>query len=66
MQYIIDQFIKPKPNQRTDEYGGSIENRCRLVLEIVKAVVDEVGAERTGLRCVQPITTLARRRGTFV
>lgn len=50
LQYIIDQFIKPKPNQRTDEYGGSIENRCKFVLEIVAAVVKEVGADRVGIR----------------
>ncbi|DBA72626.1 TPA: hypothetical protein ACH3X2_010374 [Trebouxia sp. C0005] len=48
--YIIDQFIKPTPNNRTDEYGGSIEKRCRLCLEIVKAVTDEVGANKVGIR----------------
>lgn len=48
--YIIDQFIKPKPNDRTDEYGGSIENRCRFCLEVVKAVTDEVGADKVGIR----------------
>ncbi|KAK9852132.1 hypothetical protein WJX84_008064 [Apatococcus fuscideae] len=48
--YLIDQFIKPKPNQRTDEYGGSIENRCRFALEIAAAVCKEVGAERVGIR----------------
>ena len=52
-QYIIDQFIKPKPNQRTDEYGGSIENRCRLAIEIAEAVCKEVGPERVGVRSVQ-------------
>ena len=50
LQYIIDQFIKPKPNQRTDEYGGNIENRCKFVLEIVTAVVKEIGADRVGIR----------------
>lgn len=48
--YLIDNFIKDSCNQRTDEYGGTIENRCRLPLEIVQAVVDEVGADRVGLR----------------
>lgn len=48
--YIIDQFIKPKPNDRTDEYGGSVENRCRFCLEVVKAVTDEIGAEKVGIR----------------
>jgi hypothetical protein len=50
--YLIDQFIKPKPNQRTDEYGGSVENRCRFALEVIQAVVEEVGADRVGLRSV--------------
>ena len=48
--YIIDQFIKPQPNDRTDEYGGSIEKRCRFALEVVKAVTDEIGSERVGIR----------------
>lgn len=48
--YLIDQFTKSSTNTRTDEYGGSIENRCRFALEVVDAVVAEVGAERTGLR----------------
>ena len=50
MQYIIDQFIKPKPNNRTDELGDSIENRCRIVLEVVEALVQAVGAHRVGIR----------------
>ena len=50
--YLIDQFLKPKPNQRTDEYGGSVENRCRFALEVTQAVVDEVGADRVGIRSV--------------
>ena len=48
--YLIDQFLKPKPNQRTDEYGGSAENRCRFAVEVTKAVIDEVGADRVGIR----------------
>lgn len=48
--YLIDQFIKPKPNQRTDEYGGSVQNRCRFALEVIQAVVEEAGADRVGLR----------------
>lgn len=48
--YLPDQFIKEVSNQRTDEYGGSIENRSRFVLETVQAVVDAIGAERTGIR----------------
>ncbi|GAB4814384.1 hypothetical protein N2152v2_001430 [Parachlorella kessleri] len=48
--YLIDQFLKDEVNHRTDQYGGSIENRCRFALEVVKAVADEIGAERTALR----------------
>ncbi|XP_072970511.1 putative 12-oxophytodienoate reductase 11 isoform X6 [Typha angustifolia] len=48
--YLIDQFIKDQVNDRTDKYGGSIENRCRFALEIVDVVVDEVGADRVGTR----------------
>lgn len=48
--YLIDQFIRDGSNQRDDEYGGSIENRWRLPLEIVKAVAEEVGADRTAIR----------------
>ena len=48
--YLIDQFLKPKPNQRTDEYGGSVENRCRFALEVTQAVVEEVAADRVGIR----------------
>ncbi|OGZ47402.1 MAG: hypothetical protein A3J54_02340 [Candidatus Ryanbacteria bacterium RIFCSPHIGHO2_02_FULL_45_13b] len=48
--YIIDQFFDSRINQRTDEYGGSIENRCRFGLEIVKAVLDIAGPEHTALR----------------
>jgi len=48
--YLIDQFLQDTCNQRTDEYGGSVENRSRFAIEVVKAVVDAVGAERTGIR----------------
>ena len=48
--YLIDQFLKDKVNDRTDEYGGSLENRCRFALEIVNAVAEEVGANRVGIR----------------
>lgn len=48
--YLVDQFIQDNVNQRTDEYGGSIENRSRFALEVAKAVVDAVGAERTAIR----------------
>jgi len=48
--YLPDQFLQTNTNTRTDEYGGSIENRARFVLEIADAVVKAVGAERVGIR----------------
>ncbi|KAI0636632.1 FMN-linked oxidoreductase [Trametes polyzona] len=48
--YLLDQFIQDTANQRDDEYGGSIENRSRFALEIVDAVVQAVGAKKTGIR----------------
>lgn len=49
------QFIKDSANKRTDEYGGSIENRCRFALEVVAAVVEALGASRVGIR-ITPFT----------
>ncbi|KIY67829.1 NADH:flavin oxidoreductase/NADH oxidase [Cylindrobasidium torrendii FP15055 ss-10] len=48
--YLIDQFTQDVSNKRTDEYSGSIKNRARFALEVVKAVVDTVGADRTAIR----------------
>lgn len=48
--YLIDQFLRDGTNQRTDQYGGSRENRARFMLEVTQAVVDAVGADRTGIR----------------
>jgi N-ethylmaleimide reductase len=48
--YLVDQFLNPKSNQRTDEYGGSFENRARFALEIARGMVAAIGAERTGIR----------------
>ncbi|CAN1234564.1 12-oxophytodienoate reductase 3 [Linum perenne] len=48
--YLIDQFLKDGINERTDQYGGSLENRCRLLMEIVHAVVTAIGAPRVGVR----------------
>lgn len=48
--YLIDQFLRDGANQRTDEYGGSIENRARFLLEVVEAVANTWSANRTGLR----------------
>jgi NADPH2 dehydrogenase len=48
--FLIDQFLKETSNDRTDEYGGSPENRARFALEVVAAVSAAVGEERVGLR----------------
>ncbi|PON33911.1 NADH:flavin oxidoreductase/NADH oxidase [Parasponia andersonii] len=48
--YLIDQFLKDEVNDRTDKYGGSLENRCRFALEVVEAVIDEIGADKVGIR----------------
>jgi N-ethylmaleimide reductase len=48
--YLLDQFLRDGSNQRTDSYGGSLENRCRLLLEVVVAVSKVWGAERVGVR----------------
>jgi N-ethylmaleimide reductase len=53
--YLLDQFAKDGANKRSDVYGGSIENRARLMLEVSKSVAAEVGAERTGIR-LSPLT----------
>ena len=47
--YLLDQFLQDKTNRRTDRYGGSIENRARLMLEVTDAVVDVWGAGRVGM-----------------
>jgi N-ethylmaleimide reductase len=48
--YLIEQFLQSHTNLRTDRYGGSIENRARLLMEITQAVVDVWGANRVGVR----------------
>lgn len=48
--YLIDQFLKDAINDRTDEYGGSLENRCRFLMQVVEAVVSAIGAERVAVR----------------
>ncbi len=53
--YLLDQFAKDGANARSDAYGGSIENRARLMLEVAAAVVGEIGAERTGIR-ISPVS----------
>lgn len=48
--YLIDQFLRSNSNTRTDDYGGTKENRIRLLIEISKAVADAIGKEKTGVR----------------
>jgi N-ethylmaleimide reductase len=48
--YLIDQFLRDGTNKRTDRYGGSIENRLRLLVEVTQALIDTVGAGRTAVR----------------
>ena len=53
--YLLDQFAKDGSNHRTDAYGGSVENRARLMLEVAAAVAAEIGPERTGIR-ISPVS----------
>jgi N-ethylmaleimide reductase len=48
--YLIEQFLQSRSNQRSDQYGGSIENRVRFLMEVVRAVVEVWGADRVGVR----------------
>ncbi|MFZ3218807.1 MAG: alkene reductase [Rhodoferax sp.] len=53
--YLLDQFLRSGSNQRSDAYGGAIENRARLLLEVMRAVCEEIGAGKVGLR-LSPVT----------
>ena len=53
--YLLDQFLKSGANHRTDDYGGRIAHRARLMLEVARAVCDAVGADRVGIR-LSPVT----------
>ncbi|GGA02349.1 alkene reductase [Dyella caseinilytica] len=55
--YLIQQFLAPSANVRTDEYGGSIENRARFAIEVAAAIAEEIGADRTAIR-LSPGTTM--------
>lgn len=55
--YLFEQFLNPHINTRKDAYGGSRENRCRLLLEVVDRVVEKVSASRTGVR-LSPFSTV--------
>jgi len=48
--YLLDQFLRDGTNHRSDEYGGSLENRVRFLIEVVEAITSELGSERVGLR----------------
>ena len=56
--YLLQQFLSDKTNKRTDQYGGSIENRTRLVVEVVDAVTKVWGGDRVGIR-LSPLTKFA-------
>ena len=53
--YLIDQFLRSGSNQRIDAYGGSIDNRARLLVEVMTAIAQEIGGNRTGIR-LSPVT----------
>lgn len=53
--YLLEQFARDSTNKRTDAYGGSLENRAKLILEVSQAVAREIGAEKTGIR-ISPVT----------
>ncbi|HEY4555861.1 MAG TPA: alkene reductase, partial [Lysobacter sp.] len=53
--YLLDQFLRDGSNRRDDAYGGSIENRVRLLHEVVEAVADAIGGDRVGVR-LSPVT----------
>jgi N-ethylmaleimide reductase len=55
--YLLEQFLNPNVNNRADEYGGTIENRSRLIIEIVTKTADAVGKDKTGIR-FSPFSTL--------
>lgn len=48
--YLIQQFFAPSANTRTDQYGGSVENRARFAIEVATAIAEEIGADRTAIR----------------
>lgn len=48
--YLVDQFLQDTCNKRTDTYGGTVENRSRFAVEVTQAVINAVGADKTGIR----------------
>ncbi|WP_288440922.1 alkene reductase [uncultured Pseudomonas sp.] len=61
--YLVQQFFAPSSNARTDEYGGSIENRARFAIEVAKAVAEEIGADRTAIRLSPGTNLWVSKRG---
>jgi len=59
---VVDQFLQDVTNTRTDEYGGSIENRVRFALEVVEAISKRIGQEKTGIR-ISPWSEFQGMRG---
>ncbi|KAB8227082.1 hypothetical protein ETB97_001786 [Aspergillus alliaceus] len=59
--YLIDQFTQDTANQRTDAWGGNVENRARFALEVTRAVTEAIGADRTGIR-FSPFSTFQAMR----
>ncbi len=55
--YLLDQFIRDNPNEREDDYGGSVENRVRLLMEVTAAVTDVWGSDRVGVR-ISPLVNV--------
>jgi 2,4-dienoyl-CoA reductase-like NADH-dependent reductase (Old Yellow Enzyme family) len=54
--YLLHQFLAANANMRTDQYGGAIKNRARFAVEVVKAVAEEIGADRTAIRLSPGLT----------
>ena len=54
--YLVEQFLNPNVNKRNDEYGGSIENRARFVVDTVQAIADSIGKDKVGVR-LSPYST---------
>ena len=48
--YLVDQFLQDMSNKRTDEYGGSVENRARFALEVLEGITKSIGEDRTAIR----------------
>ena len=55
--YLLEQFLNPNVNDRTDEYGGSIENRSRIIIELAEEVSQAIGKDKVGIR-LSPFSTL--------